>query len=155
MEHSKQIEKYINDGYTIVCDRYYYSGMVYSVAKSLPNLGFKWARASEIGLPRPDLIIFLDLNPEEAEKRGGYGDEKYEKLEMQLKVREGFHRLSAGGEEEAEDMVIIDAGSTIEQVHEQVVDVARLRVPVICPKLRTVKEWRRPEALDGINTAQK
>lgn len=128
----------------MVCDRYYYSGMVYSVAKHLPDLGFNWARGPEIGLPRPDLVIFLDLDPEEAKKRGGYGDEKYERIEMQRKVREGFHALSRGGEEESEDMVIIDAGSTVDVVSKQVVEVVRLRIPVIMPELRKVKEWTRP-----------
>lgn len=129
--------------------------MVYSVAKSLLTLGFKWARAPEVGLPRPDLVIFLDLDPEEAKKRGGYGDEKYEKIEMQRKVREGFYALSSGGEEESEDMVIIDAGSTVEEVAKQAVEATRLRIPVIMPELRKVKEWRRPGVLDRIGPLQK
>ncbi|TVY86163.1 Thymidylate kinase, partial [Lachnellula willkommii] len=60
----------IAHGYTLICDRYYYSGIVYSAAKHLPSLSLAWARQPEVGLPRPDRVVFLDLDPEAAAKRG-------------------------------------------------------------------------------------
>lgn len=84
------IKQQIAAGYTIVCDRYVYSGMVYSAAKNNPELSLEWAKSPDIGLPKPDLVVFLDLEPEEAERRGGWGEEKYEKKEIQLRVRELF-----------------------------------------------------------------
>src|SRR4051812_27675863 len=59
---SKTIKTHIEGGTTIICDRYYYSGIVYSAAKRNPTLSLDWARAPEVGLPRPDLVIFLDLD---------------------------------------------------------------------------------------------
>jgi dTMP kinase len=111
----KSIESDIARGITIVCDRYSYSGMIYSAAKRNPNLTLKWARYPEVGLPRPDVVIFLDLAPEEAEKRGGYGDEKYEKREMQQEVKKLFYVLKES-DQEAKDMVVVDAGGSIEEV---------------------------------------
>jgi dTMP kinase len=110
------IKEQIFKGYTIVCDRYYYSGMVYSAAKKNPTLSLEWARSPDVGLPRPDRVLFLDLTAEEVEKRLGYGEEKYEKRELQEKVREVFLGLLVRGEEEFTDMVVIDAGHSMEEV---------------------------------------
>lgn len=60
--------------------------------------------------------MFLDLNPEEAQRRGGYGDEKYEKKEMQERVRERFLGLLGKGEEESNDMFLVDAGDSVDVV---------------------------------------
>ncbi|KAM7185256.1 thymidylate kinase [Naviculisporaceae sp. PSN 640] len=83
-------------GTTVLCDRYYHSGIVYSAAKQNPSLTLDWARAPEIGLPRPDLVLFLDLDEDQARARGGWGGEVYEKGEMQRRVRELFWGLSMG-----------------------------------------------------------
>lgn len=106
----------IAHGYTLICDRYYYSGIVYSAAKHLPSLSLAWARHPEVGLPRPDRVVFLDLDPEAAAKRGGYGDEKYEKREMQERVRELFLGLLGKGGEESSDLFVVDAGVGIDSV---------------------------------------
>ena len=80
----------------MICDRYYYSGVVYSAAKQNPSLSLAWARAPEVGLPRPDLVLFLDLDEDQARARGGWGAEVYEKAEMQRRVRMLFRNLSSG-----------------------------------------------------------
>lgn len=79
----------------------------------------------EVGLPRPDRVVFLDLDPEEAQRRGGYGDEKYEKKEMQERVREGFLGLLGKGEEESNDMFLVDAGTSIEEVEGKIWEEVR------------------------------
>ncbi|RSM05668.1 hypothetical protein CEP52_006159 [Fusarium oligoseptatum] len=119
-----------------VCDRYYHSGIVYSAAKQNPTLTLPWARAPERGLPRPDLVLFLDLTEEQARSRGGWGGEVYERSEMQRRVRELFWGLSMGGrdvtaqglgldegegwKQEEEDLVVVDAGGSVEEVAEEV-----------------------------------
>ncbi|KAE9364656.1 hypothetical protein N431DRAFT_354613 [Stipitochalara longipes BDJ] len=120
-EKAKWIEETLQKGYTIICDRYYYSGMVYSAAKHNPSLSLDWARAPDVGLPRPDVVVFLDLKPEEAEKRGGYGDEKYEKKEMQQRVRELFLGLLKTGGHEA-DMKVVNAGELVEVVGDRILE---------------------------------
>ncbi|PQE16411.1 thymidylate kinase protein [Rutstroemia sp. NJR-2017a BVV2] len=122
-EKAEDIRDLIAKGYTIVCDRYYYSGMVYTSAKypdtSPKKLDLKWCKNPEVGLPKPDLVVFLDLEAEEAEKRGGYGEEKYEEKSMQKRVREGFLGLrngQPGFEDEARNMQVVDAGKAIDEV---------------------------------------
>lgn len=66
-------------GTNIVCDRYAYSGVAFTSAKRVEDrssmsggeLTLNWCISPDIGLPAPDAVIFLDLNQDEAEKRGG------------------------------------------------------------------------------------
>lgn len=57
----------------------------------------EWCKSPDIGLPAPDLVIYLDLSVSNALERGGYGQERYETPEMQTKVREQFERLKGPG----------------------------------------------------------
>lgn len=129
-------------GKTVIVDRYYYSGCVYSAAKQNPSLSLEWSRHPEVGLPRPDLCVFLDISAEEAAKRGGYGSEKYEKKEMQDRVRELFEMMMS--REEGEEFVRIDAGRGVEEVAARIreeVDRCIERVTKAQVPLRTVGEW--------------
>ncbi|KAI1390782.1 thymidylate kinase-domain-containing protein [Hypoxylon trugodes] len=95
-EAVKKIKTELEAGHTIICDRFYHSGIVYSAAKEIKDLSLSWAKAPEVGLPRPDMVLFLDLEEEVARKRGGWGGEVYEKGEMQRRVRDLFWGLSMG-----------------------------------------------------------
>ncbi|KAF3771100.1 hypothetical protein M406DRAFT_19190, partial [Cryphonectria parasitica EP155] len=137
-EAAPRLTSLLASGTTIICDRYYYSGMVYSAAKHNPALPLSWARSPEVGLPRPDLVVFLDLDGAAAEKRGGWGGERYEKREMQARVRELFWGLkrgelqgvvgAGGASEEAEDLVVVDAGGSVEEVAREIWRVVEARV---------------------------
>ena len=69
-------------------------------------------------------MIFLDITPEKAKERGGYGEERYEKEEMQKRVREIFHRIGdetiLRGDEVGTRWVTIDAGRDQEAVAKDV-----------------------------------
>ena len=105
-------------GITLIVDRYYYSGIVYSAAKGRADLSLEWARAPEVGLPRPDLCLFLDIAPEAAAARGGFGDERYERGELQNKVRGLFYQLMRMVD--GSDISVIDAGHDVKRVEEEV-----------------------------------
>lgn len=98
----------------MIVDRYIYSGCVYSAAKQNPSLSLRWARHPEEGLPRPDICLFLELSPEIAAQRGGWGEERYEKKELQDRVRRLFNEMKATPD--GEDFVTIDAGRSFEEV---------------------------------------
>lgn len=67
-----------------------------------------------MGLPAPDLTVFLDISPQKAaEERAGYGGERYEKLDMQIRVRGVFERI---GVEMRDRWVRLDAGATVDEV---------------------------------------
>ena len=41
---------------------------------------------------QPDRVFFLDLSMYEIGRRGGFGDERYEKADLQIRVRECFNQ---------------------------------------------------------------
>lgn len=116
-ELASTITAHITAGTTVIADRYIHSGMIYSAAKQNPALTLAWARTPDIGLPKPDVVVFLDLEPEKARERGGFGEEVYEKEEMQRRVRELFLRVKG---DEGEGIRDVDAGSSLEVVEERV-----------------------------------
>lgn len=111
------IKKTLDAGESIVCDRYAFSGIAYSVAK---GLSYDWCRNPDVGLPLPDLTMFLDLDAETAAARGGYGEERYEKLDFQAKVRDAFTRVSQDVRAHGGRWVTIDASKTLDQVTDHI-----------------------------------
>lgn len=83
----------LNAGTTVICDRYAFSGIAFSAAKNKPGMSYEWCRAPDIGLPAPDLTLFLDVSPEKARERGGFGAERYESADMQERVQHVFERI--------------------------------------------------------------
>jgi dTMP kinase len=86
-EAAPNLAQTLAEGRTIVCDRYAYSGVAFSSAKTkedrkdgtaaasggsaAQDLGIDWCKSPDVGLPAPDCVLFLDLSQDEAEKRGG------------------------------------------------------------------------------------
>jgi dTMP kinase len=108
-EAASALEAHLAAGTTVLCDRYAFSGVVFSAAKGLP---LAWCRAPDVSLPAPDLTLFLDLAPDQAAARGGYGMERYEKEALQVRVRALFKSMG----NETSGWVTIDAGQTREDV---------------------------------------
>lgn len=126
---SASLQSMLEAGTTVICDRYYHSGAVYSAAKQNPTLLLSWARSPDSGLPKPDVVLFLDLDEKVAKQRGGFGEERYEKAEMQRRVRSLFKGLKTtmGGwlKSDGEGVHVVDAGRDMEEVAEAIWDVVR------------------------------
>ncbi|PRP79990.1 hypothetical protein PROFUN_12277 [Planoprotostelium fungivorum] len=84
-EARNQMLETIQSGKSIIVDRYAYSGVSFSAAK---GLDLDWCKDPDRGLPAPDVVIYLQLSIEEAQKRGNYGEERYETVEFQRKVKD-------------------------------------------------------------------
>lgn len=113
-EAARSIQEDIANGVSIIVDRYSYSGAVYSAAKGNLNLSLQWAWQPEVGLPRPDLCLFLSISTEEAARRGGFGVERYENDAMQKRVRELFLALLELPHND--EICVIDAGKPVGEV---------------------------------------
>lgn len=86
--------------------------------------------------------MFLDISAEDAAKRGGYGTEKYERKDVQDRVRELFRELRS--RKEGEDFVVVDAGGSLEEVQSRILETVRRCMSAIETEqgsLRTVGEW--------------
>ncbi|NXT73407.1 KTHY kinase, partial [Zapornia atra] len=81
----------LHQGVTLVVDRYAFSGVAFTSAKE--NFCLDWCKQPDIGLPKPDLILFLQLSPEEAAGRGDFGNERYENSSFQERVLQAFQLL--------------------------------------------------------------
>ncbi|TDG50198.1 hypothetical protein AWZ03_003414 [Drosophila navojoa] len=101
-------------GTTIICDRYAYSGVVYSVAK---GLDFDWCWAPDLGLLKPDVVFYLKANPDQLASRDSFGNERYEKLELQRKVSELFDHFN---ERESSYWHQFDAFETKQELHSKI-----------------------------------
>lgn len=77
-------------GAVIVCDRYMASSVAYGEAQGLDP---EWLSDTQRFLPRPDLTIVLDIDPETAVRRKSAGRDRYERdLALLSRVRTSYHR---------------------------------------------------------------
>ena len=94
----EELLRALHSGVTLVVDRYAYSGVAFTAAKGLPGRGRAWCQAPDAGLPAPDAVFFLSLSAEAAEARGGYGEERYEKADFQVRLGGEVGGLQEGEE---------------------------------------------------------
>ncbi|CAL5361959.1 unnamed protein product [Camellia sinensis] len=113
-EKRSLMENKLRSGTTLIVDRYSFSGVAFSSAK---GLDIEWCKAPEMGLLAPDLVLYLDIPPEKAAERGGYGGERYEQLEFQRKVVRSYQILHDAS------WKTIDACLPIEDVEKQLQEV--------------------------------
>ncbi|KAJ8933843.1 hypothetical protein NQ314_013765 [Rhamnusium bicolor] len=114
-ENVDNMKALLDDGVTLILDRYSYSGIAYSAAKK--NMSLDWCKYPEIGLPKPDLVFLLTLSNEESLKRPGFGTERYENVEAQRKVAKVYSQLC----NENDNWVVINAARSIEEVQKELV----------------------------------
>ncbi|KAF1330975.1 Thymidylate kinase, partial [Globisporangium splendens] len=120
-EAASKIEALLASGVNIVMDRYSYSGVAFSAAK--PGLSLEWCWQPEVGLPRPDAVVFLDIPVTKASARADFGQERYETTAFQEKVYANFKAIIAATT--TPKWHVLDATETIEQVHAKVVAIAQ------------------------------
>ncbi|KAH7094018.1 thymidylate kinase [Auriculariales sp. MPI-PUGE-AT-0066] len=151
-ECASRIQTALRAGTTLVCDRYAFSGIAFSAAKlafAAYAGGFAWCATPDDGLPAPDLVLFLDVSPEVAAARGGYGLERYEREEVQRAVRKVFARIGDVDrlvDDQARSVIgrarnwhVVDAGKSVEEVADDMwktVDAAKLTEGTSEPLLR-------------------
>lgn len=87
-----EMQRKLDAGITLVVDRYVPSGAAYSAAR---GLNIDWCLGADAEMPAPDLVIFLDADPETAAARAGFGEELFEKLDFQKRVASAYERVRA------------------------------------------------------------
>lgn len=124
-DEEKGIDAHLNDGITVISDRYYYSSLAYQGSE----LGFETVAALNLDNPdirTPDICLFLDLSPEKSleriGKRADTPTEIYENYDYLEKTRrmffDVFERLRARGEH----IEIIDASGSAEEISDKIID---------------------------------
>ncbi|KHJ82184.1 hypothetical protein OESDEN_18124, partial [Oesophagostomum dentatum] len=85
------------------------------------GLDSHWVRQADVGLPRPDVVLFFEVSPEVVKQRGGYGEERLESDQLQRKVHSAMLQLrksywqtvDADGDMESVEAVVQDIYSKI------------------------------------------
>lgn len=80
-------------------------------------LSLSWCKAPDVGLPAPDVVFYLRLPPEAAQKRAVYGEERYEKVDFQKKVERLFEALKGP------EWHILDASRDVESLHTEICSI--------------------------------
>lgn len=97
----EELKKYKGDPSNLfIADGYYTTTLVYQcILQGVPSLDFGVQFAEELGIVKPDLAIYLDVNPKVAMERKNHEEGKEDKdinegdIEKQYSIQEGFRKL--------------------------------------------------------------
>ena len=89
-ERKPDLQRWLDGGLVLVCDRYVASSIAYGEAQGLDPA---WLTDMQKFLPVPWLTIMLDIAPETAVQRKAVGRDRYERdLALQARVRDSYRR---------------------------------------------------------------
>ena len=92
-ERKPDVERWLEGGLVLVCDRYVASSVAYGEALGLDPA---WLTEMQRLLPPAAMTILLDIAPETAVKRKSVDRDRYERdLALQTRVRESYRRQAA------------------------------------------------------------
>ncbi|MEM2117672.1 MAG: dTMP kinase [Candidatus Bathyarchaeia archaeon] len=115
-EHVKDvILPALDEGSIVVSDRYVYSSMAYQGAS---GLDLKWIEMINKHAIRPNLALFIDVEPHTVIKRLKSKKSVMENLETQLKVREVYMQFVEKGE-----LIRIDGNKSKKEVADAILEV--------------------------------
>lgn len=121
--HNAEIQEFLDEGKTVICDRYYYASMAYQGQGDC----FEWVARMNLNCPhirRPDGCILLDMEPEDSMARiraGRSADELeiYETVAQQQKIRDRFRRVTEYLD--GRDLILtVDAAGSMDEVSERI-----------------------------------
>lgn len=93
------------------------------VSPPLQIASLQWCKGPDVGLPAPDLVVFLTLSADAARQRSEFGSERYEQTDFQEEVKKQFGSLARGEEEGVWHE--LDATLPVESLHLKVLGLAR------------------------------
>eukprot|EP00062_Callorhinchus_milii_P000459 gi/632934482/ref/XP_007884875.1/ PREDICTED: thymidylate kinase isoform X1 [Callorhinchus milii] len=141
------IKEKLQQGITLIVDRYAFSGVAFTSAKpvstniwskgvekgegkwlhnlieclewliQIKEFTLTWCKQPDVGIPKPDLILFLQLSPSDAMKRGDFGNERYENRHFQEQVLRQFNELM---QDENLNWKVMDASQCIDDLHQEI-----------------------------------
>lgn len=92
-EHRAEMERWLEEGCVLLCDRYVGSSVAYGEAHGLDPV---WLSDMQKFLPQPDLTFVVDISPETAVRRKAAGRDRYERdLDLLRRVRESYLRQAS------------------------------------------------------------
>jgi dTMP kinase len=91
-EKKEEIEQLLQSETIIIMDRYYQSNIVYGLSN---GLDINWLINLDKGLPKENIVIILEIDPQTSYKRVTYNRDLFEKnLEFLSNVKQNYQKLS-------------------------------------------------------------
>ena len=127
LKDKDKISKWLNDGATVVADRYFSSTIAYQCLNGV-SLDVALKASSLFDLPRPDLIIFLNISPETSMARKK--KEKGNKLDRNESNKKFLTELAEFYKQLAQRQVlakwaIIDGERAIDEVFTEIIKIVK------------------------------
>jgi dTMP kinase len=120
-ERKPDLQRWLEGGLVLVCDRYIASSVAYGEAFGLDPA---WLSDMQRFLPPASLTIMLDIAPETAAGRKSVDRDRYERdLGLLGRVRESYRRQAAAG-----GWVVLDGERTKDAIADDVYDAAGRRI---------------------------
>jgi len=117
-ERKPDLQRWLDGGLVLVCDRYTASSVAYGEAQGLDAL---WLGEMQKFLPVAAATILLDIAPETAVERKAVDRDRYERdLAMQSRVRASYQRQARAG-----GWIVLDGERPKDEIAEHVVDAVR------------------------------
>nr|WGO62756.1 hypothetical protein [Wadden Sea poxvirus] len=112
-EFASLLEERLNNGISIIVDRYVLSGVAYTSAK---GIDINWCKQCDHGLLKPDIVIFMKIDINILSTRL-FGEERYENISFQRLVNEKFKQIIKN---ESINFKIVNASKSIDEIHEDI-----------------------------------
>ena len=112
-EVDAEIRKSLKAGTSVVSDRFAYSGVAYALARN-PEKSVEELKNPDRGLSSPDIVFMLKAGVEVTSKRGEFGNELFERQDLQKRVGESFEKIQEA------NWVSIDATKSIDEIHQEI-----------------------------------
>jgi dTMP kinase len=114
-ERMPLLESLLAAGTHVICDRYVYSGIAYSVAKGMSP----WrCQAIEADLARPDAVLYFHAPVEVVAARKDFGPERHDDIAFLARVQDAYRAVASNSPNQR--WLEIDASGTPQSVAAQV-----------------------------------
>ncbi|XP_031844304.1 thymidylate kinase [Nomia melanderi] len=113
-ELQKRMLRSLQDGTTLIVDRYAGSGAAYTASTTGRSLD--WCKTPDQGLPRPDMVIYLKVSAKSQRIRSNWGEERFENAKIQETVASNYLTLMDN------TWAIIDADQDKTVIHSQILE---------------------------------
>ena len=109
-EKKEEIEQLLQSETIIIMDRYYQSNIVYGLSN---GLDINWLINLDKGLPKENIVIILEIDPQTSYKRVTHNRDLFEKnLEFLSNVKQNYQKLS-----QIYNWKIVNVEETEEKIH--------------------------------------
>jgi len=120
-EKLREIKKAHSENSVLIMNRYYQSNLVYGLVN---QLNLKWLQNLDVGLPRADLVIVLDVSQKESFSRKKSKRDKFEKNRKFLEqISKTYRKLAKNL-----DWKLVDALRPKEEVHKSIMEILSKKI---------------------------